>query len=67
MTSTPTTFNDPDDTMKVTEAMERVGYVDRKSFLAMARSKGLPLAYLNTRVIRIRRVDFSAWLARRAA
>jgi hypothetical protein len=67
VTSTPTTPNDPDDTMKVSEAMERLGYVDRKSFLAMARSKGLPLVYLNTRVIRIRRVDFSTWLRRRAA
>ena len=66
MTSSPTT-NNRDDTMKVTEAMGWLGYKDRKSFLAMARAKGLPLAYLNTRVIRIRRVDFSAWLARRAA
>ena len=53
--------------MGIPEAMSRLEYVDRKSFLAMAREKGLPLVYLNKRVIRIRRVDFSAWLARRAA
>lgn len=53
--------------MRVTEAMERADYNDRKSFLAMAKRTGLPLAYFNARVIRIRRVDFSVWLARRAS
>lgn len=58
---------DSDDTMPVSEAMVRLGYKDRKSFLHMARTQGLPLVYINSRVIRIRRVDYSAWLKRRAA
>ncbi len=56
-----------DDCMKVSEAMARAEYSDRKSFLATARRTGLALVYLNRRVIRIRRADFTAWLDRRAA
>ena len=58
---------DQDSTMKVEEAMRELKYIDRKSFLAMAKSKGVPLIYLNTRVIRIPRAKFRKWLDDRAA
>lgn len=57
--------NSSDKYMKVPEAMARLRYKDPKSFLGMARSRGLPLTYLNARVIRIRRADFASWLKRR--
>ena len=59
--------DDRDDTMKPDEVMRKLGYKDRKSFYAMAKAKGLPLVYLNTRVIRIPRAKYRAWLERRAA
>ena len=67
MISNDSKCNNPNECITVTEAMAILVYRDRKCFLAMAKKKGLPLVYLNRRVIRIRRVDFSYWLERRAA
>lgn len=57
----------PLELLKPEQVMTRLGYKDRKSFLVMARKKGLRSIRINARVIRFDPVVTEAWLARRAA